>query len=752
MNNTVNKSVRLALRLGLLCLIAPSFHSNDARAGLSLTIDLYRTSQGQTFVFYTPLATNALAPTAATGTYVIRSPGWPASGSRRGFEMTASGLIDRTEFDNENSYGDFNSAMQQITNGTWSILFTNATTTNLYTFTVSAPTINSNLIPATVITFPSNDALNIPNQPAFAWQGPTSWPVNGSPYVANYDFSFYQPASIPAAQTSWTIPTPIPNDMNCTFMLNYVTNYATSVFVAATPLSTNTGHAAISGWASATTLETGDGVSFAVTNPPSAGITLVAHYTFDNSGNLGQDTSGHGYDLNYNGGNGVTSSGTAEAGSGAASFDGNSFFGYNSTPSTLLSTLAGDFTISFWIKTTQNDGNEGGVGWQGTGLVSADVPGQRYDLIPAALDGGEIGFNTGPYDDTLNTIGDVNNGNYHHVAVTRNQATGEKRIYIDGTLNNYQFATLNPLSDPRSLAIGCKIDASQANPANLNPSQYFQGLLDDIQVYAGVLSPSAVAQLYANSGSTAVPQDFNLALNTSNLTWTTTGDTSWFVETTNTHDGFLAAKSGIVTNDQSSTLSLTVTGPGTLTFYWASQDDCQNFDYVFDIDGNNTDDISCSASWGQDGPFDIPAGQHTLNWTAYSNGDTDPTQAGFLDQVSYVQDTAPVITLNPFNQTNYPGYNVALLAAATNSANTAITWQWFKVGNASPIPNATSALFIPTNSGTAGVAGNYYAVASTPGGSATSTTASVSFRERAAPARLVACLEIPLCGGGFVCL
>src|ERR1017187_9415484 len=503
MNNTLNKSFRHILRSGLLCLIALSFETHDARAGLSLTIDLYRTLQAQTYVFYTPLATNAVTPAAALGTYVISSPGWPASGSRIGFEMTSSGLSDRTEFDSENSYGDFNSAMQQITNGTWSILFTNATTTNLYTFTVSAPTINSNLIPATIITFPSDGALNIANQPTFTWQGPTGWPVNPNPYVANRDFSFYQPASIPAAQTYWTIPTPIPNGMNCAFRLNYVTNYTTSVFVAATPLSTNAGHAAISGWASATTLETGDGVSFAVTNPPSAGIALIAHYTFDNSGNLGQDTSGHGYDLNYNGGSGVTFSGTAEAGTGAANFDGGSFFGYTSTPGAVLSALAGDFLLSFWIKKTQNDGNENGDAWAGAGTRAPDIPGQGDDLVPAALDGGQIGFNTGPYDDTINSAADINNGSYHHVVITRDQPTGVKQIYIDGVLNNSQTATMNPLSDPRLVAIGCAIDASQSNPGSANKSQFFLGLLDDIQLYSGVLSSSAVAQLYANPGSTA---------------------------------------------------------------------------------------------------------------------------------------------------------------------------------------------------------------------------------------------------------
>src|ERR1035438_3647902 len=75
-----------------------------------------------------------------------------------------------------------------------------------------------------------------------------------------------------------------------------------------------------------------------------------------------------------------------------------------STPGAVLSALAGDFSLSFWLKTTQNDGNENGQAWAGAGIVAADVPGVAYDLVPAALDGGQIGFNTGGTygDDTVN--------------------------------------------------------------------------------------------------------------------------------------------------------------------------------------------------------------------------------------------------------------------------------------------------------------------------------------------------------------
>jgi hypothetical protein len=971
------------LLLGLvaaICLLS----SPGAWAGVTFTLDLYRT-RGQTYHFYTPLSTNSTPPAAPLGTYFIYSPFYstqhPTNGSWREMQISTNGVttIDGTE----NPYTDFNSVMQQITNGTWTMVFTNNTTTNTYTFKVSAPNMTSNMLPATVITSPTDGTLNVPNQPTFTWQGPTNWPVDTiNTFVLNYDSSFYLIANgLPATQENWTPPGAIPNGMDSIFYLDYQTNSTPVIFTASTPLDSHS--QPFGGWVSTDVIETGDSVFFAITNPPVTTPTLVAHYTFDNSGNPGQDSSGNGYDLDFNGGDGVTLTNDAKLGSGAAYFDGNSFFSYGSTPTNVLNTLAGDFSLSFWIKTTQNDGNENGDAFAGDGIVAADVPGTANDLVPAALDGGQIGFNTGgPYgDDTVNSMVDINDGNYHHVVITRQEATGEKQIYIDGVLNNADIATMNPLSDPRMVAIGCAIDASQSDPSSIyaNTHQFFQGQLDDLQLYAGVLSSNQVAQLYlnANTGTTLVAhytfddsgnlgqdssgngndmsgetywgrqhqfdtdaeagggavqffgtdvmtpknsqvltnlnavlagsfsfsawvrttvtngadynnaffgadifwayndhgntndtiplaitgskaafttrggnpgasdnlhsitsvndgnyhlitvtrdattgektiyvdgnfdnsdidttnplngnnynitiggwdyilesnstltnyssyngllddlqiysgvlsgsavaylynnpgsivrntaaQDFNRALNTTGLPWTTSGYANWFVESTNTYDGVSAAQSGGVINNQTSTLSVTVTGPGTLTFYWASQDDCNNFYYEFAIDGISKDSIQCSQSWSlevdpQTGlPYTIPAGQHTLTWTTYANSDTDPTEAGFLDQVNYVPDTAPTITLNPFSQTNYPGYSVWLSANATS--NPTATWQWYEVGHG-VITNATSSYYIPTNSGTAGVAGSYYAIASNIVGSAITTTVSVSFVSAALP-------------------
>jgi hypothetical protein len=246
-----------------------------------------------------------------------------------------------------------------------------------------------------------------------------------------------------------------------------------------------------------------------VATPP--GANIVAHYTFDNVSNLGADSSGNGYDLNYNGnpqGNGVVFSATAEAGGGAASFDGGSFFSYTTTPPAVLNALAGDFTISLWVNTTQTFGNDGDYAYDGAGLVTADVPGVTNDVVPIALTGGGIGFNTGgTSDDTLSSTNDINDGSYHHVAVTRNQATGEKQIYIDGQLNNSDVAATNYLNAQQIIAIGAQIDASQSDPSIANTFGYYQGLIDDIQIYSNTLTSAQIAYLYNNPGVTLSPSN-----------------------------------------------------------------------------------------------------------------------------------------------------------------------------------------------------------------------------------------------------
>jgi len=248
------------------------------------------------------------------------------------------------------------------------------------------------------------------------------------------------------------------------------------------------------------------------------GHTLVAHYAWDGTNAdgtaSGVDTSGNGYDMNFGGGfgaqGGENSIADAAAGPLAIQFhdgDGNSagYVGWDPTPAPLLTALAGSFSVSCWIKTTQNNfGWDQAPAYFGAGIVSADNGGLANDVIPLALTGNKIGFNTGGdvEDVTLNSSASVNDGNYHHIVVTRNQVTGQKIIYIDGALDSFSSGTMNRLSDPQKLTIGALANAADPNANDFTYANGYDGELDDLQIYSGVLSANDVANLYANPGST----------------------------------------------------------------------------------------------------------------------------------------------------------------------------------------------------------------------------------------------------------
>lgn len=955
-----------------------------ARAGFTLEMDVIRYAPGN-YYFSPNLNTNSTPPSVPFGDYYIASYDSPTNGANALYRFDTNGFnqIGGGSW----GFGDFASMLHELTNGTWFLFVTNTAVTNGYAFPVAANLV-SNDLPVVAITFPTDGATAVTNQPVYVWQGPTNYS----------DLVVYAPNSspyLPVTQTSWPSPAPLYEGAN-SFTVHY-DYYSTTSVIAAVPQDGG-GHP-VSSWVSTTHLQDSITSQFSVGTVDTAGTvhTLVAHYPFDApSGPVlaaAIDTSTNGFDLTFSGGygseGGANLSADAAAGAGAVQFhdgDGNSagYLGWSQpTPPGLLAALAGSFTVSCWIKTTQdNFGYDQAPAYQGAGIVAADNSGLANDVIPIALTGTTIGFNTGGStgEVTLNSTASVNDGHYHHIVVTRNQSTGQKIIYVDGTFDSFSSGTTNLLTDPQKLTIGALADASNPNPNDGSYYNGYDGELDDLQIYSGVLSAAEVSSLYFNPGTTITngggysgyagghtniahyafdnnnylgqdtsgngnnldgeswwgPQqqfsttaeagggavqffgtscltpdgsalanwdavlggsftisawvnttaavgndgddaidgatlvwayddhdntndtipialtgskaafftrdhlgnsstlhsttsvndglyhlitvtrdqnsglkmiyvdgnlegsqastteplngnnyflsvggtvyssytgladdlqiysgvlnaaevaylyahpgqavsntiaggaaDFNPALGTTNLAWSSSGDTAWFAETTNTYNGAAsAAQSGSVVGSQTSTLSVTVTGPGTLTFGWSSiaNDPNGQFDYEFDLDGNYQDNLTGDNGWYQDGPFAIGAGPHTLSWTVSANGDTDPTQAGFLGAVSFLQQTVPVITLNPFNQTNYPGYNVALLAAATS--NPTATWQWFQAGNAAPIANATNALYIPASSGTAGVAGGYFAVASNPAGVVNTATATVTFASAALP-------------------
>jgi alpha-tubulin suppressor-like RCC1 family protein len=188
--------------------------------------------------------------------------------------------------------------------------------------------------------------------------------------------------------------------------------------------------------------------------------------------------------------------------------------------------------------------------------------------------------------------------------------------------------------------------------------------------------------------------DFAGAANATNLVWSTGGNQSWFAETTVSHDGVAALQSGPITGGQQSTLQTTVTGPGTLSFWWQVSSYATNNYANFTLDGSEQARITGGVNWRQQTYYLTP-GTHTLSWaytkTSFAVWGSD---TAWVDQVSYVPGaTAAYVTVNPTNQTVALGANAVF--SVTAAGTPAITYQWLLGGMA--IPDATNATLVVSN-------------------------------------------------------
>jgi uncharacterized repeat protein (TIGR03803 family) len=151
------------------------------------------------------------------------------------------------------------------------------------------------------------------------------------------------------------------------------------------------------------------------------------------------------------------------------------------------------------------------------------------------------------------------------------------------------------------------------------------------------------------------------------------------VETTNTYDGVMAAQSGTISDSQQTWLQTTVTGPGTLSFWWQVSSE-SGFDFLeFDLDGAQQDEISGTGQvWAQKS-YSITSGTHTLQWLySKDSSGSDGADAGFLDEVSYAgAPPTPGLTVTASPLTGAVPLAVQFTSPGVDSAgNTVTNWNW----------------------------------------------------------------------------
>jgi hypothetical protein len=134
---------------------------------------------------------------------------------------------------------------------------------------------------------------------------------------------------------------------------------------------------------------------------------------------------------------------------------------------------------------------------------------------------------------------------------------------------------------------------------------------------------------------------FGIALDNAGLSWVTGGSADWMGESSVYYYGDSAAQSGPIWNSgQSTYIQTTVSGPGTLNFFWKVSSYYYSSEYYnnlsFRIDDVEMKKIGGEIGWEQQ-QYQISAGTHTLRWRYYQILPPSPgsLNAAWLDRVEY---------------------------------------------------------------------------------------------------------------------
>lgn len=228
--------------------------------------------------------------------------------------------------------------------------------------------------------------------------------------------------------------------------------------------------------------------------------------------------------------------------------------------------------------------------------------------------------------------------------------------------------TIDQGSLPLGLTLGSSSGAISGTPTSAGTSTFTVRVTGNNALYSTKDFTLTIYAVYTGSLADAVNQ--------SGLTFTSPSPSSlpWFPQATINHDGVAAARSGAITDSQTSVMQTTVTGPGTFSFWWKVSSE-SGFDFLtFYIDGvAQKGAISGEVDW-QQMSYTVTSGSHTLKWVySKDSGGSDGSDCGWVDQMTLPVAIAPTITtLNPLpSVTKGDAYSLTL---AASGGATPYTW------------------------------------------------------------------------------
>lgn len=167
----------------------------------------------------------------------------------------------------------------------------------------------------------------------------------------------------------------------------------------------------------------------------------------------------------------------------AVAFDGDDSI----TISSVTSTVANTASVVYWIKTTQTSNSSNF--WESPGILGVESS-EEDDIRWGWIDtNGKINFDVG--NDIggasgMTSINPINDNRWHHIAMTRNAATGELALYVDGILNDSGTSKTGTITTLDITKIG-------AIDGDFNPNADYIGLIDNIRIFNYPLSSSQIA-------------------------------------------------------------------------------------------------------------------------------------------------------------------------------------------------------------------------------------------------------------------
>jgi len=291
-----------------------------------------------------------------------------------------------------------------------------------------------------------------------------------------------------------------------------------------------------------------------------------------------------------------------------------------------------DIKFSYWSSTT--NANYTGLAWvvkMYSGSVDFGVKSSSYNGYVWPVRAGLTGVIKVP---TITTTAVS--------SITSNSASSGGNVTSNGgadvAAKGVCWSTsINPTTGNSNTTDGSGIGSFTSSITGLS-----QGTTYHVRAYA----TNSVGTGYGNdvSFTTMAPNSIGEAVDNTSLTWTTGGNANWFGQTAISYYGGDAAQSGDISNDESTWVQATVSGPATLSFYWKVSSEPSYDCLRFYINGTEQTSISGTVDWQQKS-YSIPSGSNTIKW-AYTKdvSVSSGSDAGWVDKVDKVSITTPTVT------------------------------------------------------------------------------------------------------------